>query len=105
MNWTFTNLLIQVITGILGGHLAASVMPEYGFGAFGHTVIGALAGGLSGYFLQALAGTLVTASGSLTPPTAVEEAVVQGVTGAVTGGILTLVVGFIKHSIDHHRPG
>jgi hypothetical protein len=33
----------------------------------------------------------------------VEQAVIQGLTGAVAGGVTMLVVGFIKHSIEEHR--
>ena|ERR1700719_633805 len=104
MTWTFTNLVIQIIAGILGGHAAATAAHEHSFGAFGHTIVGALGGALSGSFLQTFAGTVVTASGSLNEPTAVEQAILQGLTGAAAGGILTLVVGFIKHSVDHHKP-
>ena len=104
MTWTFTNLVIQIIAGILGGHAAATAAHEHSFGAFGHTIVGALGGALSGSFLQTCAGTVVTASGSLNEPTAVEQAILQGLTGAAAGGILTLVAGFIKHSVDHHKP-
>ena len=68
----------------------------------GHTIVGAIGGGVSGGFLQTFAGTVVTASGSVNEPTVVEQAVVQGLTGAVVGGITVLVAGFIKHSFDHH---
>lgn len=103
MTWTFANLMIQAVAGIFGGHAAAAAAKEHGFGALGHTIVGALGGGMSGYFLQTFAGTVVTASGSLNEPTAVEEAVLQGLTGAAAGGITTLVVGFIRHSIKKHN--
>jgi hypothetical protein len=104
MTWTVTNLIIQIVTGIVGGHAAASAAQEHSFGALGHTLTGTLGGALSGYFLQTLAGTVVTASGSLNEPTALEQGILQGLTGAAAGGILTLIVGFIKHSIDQQRP-
>jgi hypothetical protein len=44
---------------------------------------------------------LVTGSGSLNEITAVDNAVLQGLAGIAAGGCLMLVVGFIKHSIDH----
>ena len=102
MIWTFTNLVIQIIAGIFGGHAAAAAAKEHSFGALGHTIVGAIGGGVSGCFLQTFAGTVVTASGSVNEPTVVEQAVVQGLTGAVVGGITVLVAGFIKHSFDHH---
>jgi hypothetical protein len=103
MTWTFTNLAIQIIAGIFGGHAAAALIKEHGFGALGHTIVGALGGGLSGYFLQTLASTSVTASGSLTGPTAVEQFAVQSLTGLAAGGIAMLIVGFVKHSIEHNK--
>jgi uncharacterized membrane protein YeaQ/YmgE (transglycosylase-associated protein family) len=102
MTWTFTNLVIQIIAGVFGGHAAAVAAKEHNFGALGHTIMGAIGGGVSGSFLQTFAGTVVTASGSVGEPTAVEQAVVQGLTGAVVGGISVLVAGFIKHSFEHH---
>ena len=101
MIWTSTNLVIQILTGILGAHFAATAAREHGFGFFGHTLVGALGGALSGYFLQTLAVTLVTGSGSLNEIRAVDNAVLQGLAGIAAGGCLMLVVGFIKHSIDH----
>jgi cation transporter-like permease len=101
MTWTSTNLILQVVAGILGGHAAAGVTRDYGFGALGHTISGALGGGLSGYFLQTLIGTFVTGAGSSTEPTAVDQALIQGLTGAVAGAIVTLGIGFVKHSLPH----
>jgi uncharacterized membrane protein YeaQ/YmgE (transglycosylase-associated protein family) len=101
MIWTSTNLVIQILTGVLGAHFAATAARDYGFGFFGHTLVGAIGGALSGTFLQTLAVTLVTGNGSLNDIRAVDNAVLQGLAGIAAGGCLTLVVGFIKHSIDH----
>ena len=101
MIWTSTNLVIQILTGVLGAHFAATAARDYGFGFFGHTLVGAIGGAASGYFLQTLAVTLVTGNGSLNDIRAVDNAVLQGLAGIAAGGCLTLVVGFIKHGIDH----
>jgi len=105
MTWTLSNLLIQIVTGIVGGHVAAAAAHEHSFGALGHTIVGAIGGGLSGVFLQTFAATVVTASGSVNEPTVVELSVLQGLTGIASGGILTLVAGFLKHAIDQHKSG
>jgi uncharacterized membrane protein YeaQ/YmgE (transglycosylase-associated protein family) len=101
MIWTSTNLVIQILAGVLGAHFAATAAREHGFGFLGHTLVGAIGGALSGYFLQTLAVTLVTGSGSLNVIGAVDNAVLQGLAGIAAGGCLMLVVGFIKHSVDH----
>jgi hypothetical protein len=101
MIWTSTNLVIQIVTGVLGALFAATAAKEHGFGLFGHILVGLIGGALSGYFLQTLAVTVVTGSGSLNDVTAADNAVLQGLTGIAAGGCLMLIVGFIKHSIDH----
>ena len=103
MTWTVTNLVIQLVAGILGGNAAAVMAHEHSFGVFGHTLAGAAAGALSGYFLQTLAGTVVTGSGAANVPDPVTQWILQGLTGFAAGAILTLIVGFVKHSIDQNK--
>jgi hypothetical protein len=97
MEWSVTNLVTQLVMGILGGHAAAVAAKEHSFGWVGHTLTGAVGGGLSGLFLQTLASTVVTASGSLAEPRPVEQLMIQGLAGAGAGAIVTLLVGFLKH--------
>src|ERR1700683_893656 len=101
MIWTSTNLIIQIVTGVLGAHFAASAAQEHGFGFIGHTIVGAVAGAFSGYFLQRLAVTVVTASGSLNEVGAADNAILQGLTGLAAGGQLGLVVGFVTLNIEN----
>ena len=92
MIWTWTNLIIQTIAGILGAHFAATAAKEHGFGFFSHTLVGAIGGALSGYFLQKVAATVVTASGSLNELSAADNAILQGLAGIAAGGCLTAVL-------------
>jgi uncharacterized membrane protein YeaQ/YmgE (transglycosylase-associated protein family) len=103
MIWTTSNLVIQIITGIIGAHFAAAAAKEHRFGFVGHTLAGAIGGALSGTFLQKLAVTVVTANGSPNEITAADNVVLQSLAGIAAGGCLTLVVGFIKHAIEQHR--
>jgi uncharacterized membrane protein YeaQ/YmgE (transglycosylase-associated protein family) len=106
MTWTIANLVIQIIAGIIGGHGAAAASKEHSFGALGHTIVGAVGGAVSGYFLQPIVGTLVNETGDVQQqPDLVTQWVLQGLAGLVAGGIFTLAVGFVKHSIDQHRVG
>ena len=103
MIWSVTNLVIQVIGGILGGHIAAVAVKDHNFGLFGHTLAGAVGGALSGGFLQTYAATLLTGAGTYNEPKFVELVILQGLTGAVAGGIAMLFFGILKHSIDQHK--
>jgi uncharacterized membrane protein YeaQ/YmgE (transglycosylase-associated protein family) len=103
MIWTTSNLIIQIVTGILGAHFAATLAKEHSFGFLGHTLTGLIAGAFSGYFLQSLAATVVTANGSLNELRPPENFMLQALTGIAAGACLTLVVGFIKHAIDTHK--
>lgn len=105
MTWTMTNLLIQLVSGILGGHAAAVAAKDHSFGFIGHSIVGAIGGALSGLFLQTLAATMVTASGSLNEPRPAEAVMLQVLTGAAAGGSAMLLVGLIKHGIDQHKSG
>jgi uncharacterized membrane protein YeaQ/YmgE (transglycosylase-associated protein family) len=106
MAWTTTNLVIQIIAGILGGHGAAVVVKEHGFGALGHTIAGAVGGAVSGYFLQTIVGTVVNATGGVQQDAdLVTQWVLQGLAGLAAAAILSLTVGFLKHSVEQHRIG
>jgi hypothetical protein len=94
MNWT-SILILQIISGVVGAHLAAMALHQYRFGWVGHTLGGLLAGALSGYFLQTIALTVVTASGSTNEPRFPEVFFVEALTGAVAGGIAMAIVGFV----------
>jgi hypothetical protein len=103
MIWTTSNLIIQIVAGILGAHFAATLAKEHSFGFVGHTLTGLIGGAFSGYFLQSLAATVVTANGSLNELRPPENFMLQGLSGIAAGACLTLVVGFIRHSIDTHK--
>ena len=99
MDWT-TNLIIQVIAGFAGAHLAATALHEHRFGWLRHSLVGLIAGGLSGYFLQEMALTVVTGSGSVNKPKLLEVAVIEALTGAIAGAIAMAAVGFLIKEIS-----
>ena len=106
MAWTVTNLIIQIIAGILGGHAAAAASKEHSFGVLGHTVAGAVGGAVSGYFLQTIVGIVVTGTGEVQQdPDPVTQWILQGLAGLAAGAIVTLAFGLLKHSIDQNRTG
>jgi hypothetical protein len=100
MAWTTTNLIVQIVAGFVGAHLISTAMHEIHFGWLGHSLVGLIAGALSGYFLQTIALTLVTGSGSLNEPRVPEVAVIEALTGAVVGGIAMAAVGMLRQGMS-----
>ena len=106
MTWTLSNLVIEIIAGIVGGHAIAAVAKEHSFGALGHTIAGALGGAFSGYFLQTLAALVVNSTGdAYQGADQVTQWFIQAMTGLVAGAILTMAIGFAKHTFAQHRLG
>ena len=104
MTWTVTNLFIEIIAGIVGAHAISAAAKEHSFGVIGHTIAGAAGGAFSGYFLQTLAATVVNSTGEVHQDAdAVTRLLLQGLMGIAAGAILTMIVGFAKHSIDQHK--
>ena len=95
MEWTTTNLTVQALAGLAGAHCAAAALQDHRFGATGHSLVGLIAGALSGYFPQIQALTVVTGGGSRNQPRVAEIFVIEGLTGAVVGGIAMAVVGML----------
>jgi hypothetical protein len=98
MNWTTTNLIVEIVAGFAGAHLAAMSLHEHRFGWVGHSLVGLIAGAMSGYFLQTIALTVVTGSGSLNETRVSDVAVIQALTGAVAGAIAMSLVGFLRNA-------
>ena len=94
MEWTLTNLVVQIVAGFLAAHGAASATHEHKFGFLGHSLVGVICGALSGYFLQTILITVVTGSGSVMAPRAADVFVTQALAGAVVGAIGMFTVGF-----------
>lgn len=97
--WTILNLVIQSVAGVFGAHIAAIVAHEHRFGFVGHSVVGLVAGVLSGLFLQRIVMTTVTATGDAMPMTALEAGIYQTVAGLVLGGMAMLAVGFLRYEM------
>jgi hypothetical protein len=106
MTWTFTNLVIEIIAGAIGGCVIAAAAKEYSFEILGHILTGALGGALSGCFLQSIAATVVDSTGDVHEASdQLTQWFVQAIAGLVAGTILTMGVGIAQHTIEQHRSG
>ena len=83
-----TALIVQLISGALGGYAAGNVAKQANLGTIGNTIVGALGGGVGGQVVF----TLLGLSGTV-------QIVSALVTGAMSGGLATLLIGFLKSKI------
>lgn len=84
-------LLIQLISGAVGGNVAGSLMKNISLGTLGNSIAGIVGGGIGGQILEQLFHTAV-AGGSLDPV----AIVTQILGGGVGGGVLMAIVGAIR---------
>lgn len=106
MEWA--NLLISLISGIVGGNVAGAALPaDKNLGALGNTISGIFGGVAGNYIMQFLG--IISAAGILGPEgtTAAAHAasnfdltsILANVgTSGVSGAILMAIVGWIKSS-------
>lgn len=92
---TLLPLIIQLVSGALGGNVAGSLLKNISLGTLGNSIAGAVGGGLGGTLLGPLltgGAPLIGAEGGLD----VMSLVSQLVSGGAGGGLATVVVGLIR---------
>ena len=89
-------LVIQVISGAVGGNAAGAVLKKFSLGTLGNSIVGILGGGLGGQLLHALGvGGSPATSGNLD----LASILTSIASGGVGGGVLLALVGLIKQAM------
>jgi hypothetical protein len=88
------SLLIQLISGAVGGYLVGSLMKDFSLGNLWNSVAGIVGGGLGGQLLGLL-GIAAGPSGSLD----IGSIIGSVASGGVGGGVLIVIVGAIKKAM------
>jgi uncharacterized membrane protein YeaQ/YmgE (transglycosylase-associated protein family) len=88
------NLIIQLISGALGGNLAGGLLKKLSLGTVFNSILGILGGGLGGQVLNSL-GFGDTGG----PSTDIGSVIGNILGGGVGGGILMVIVGAIKKAL------
>lgn len=92
---TLLPLLIQLVSGALGGNVAGSLLKNISLGTLGNSIAGAVGGGLGGTLLGPLltgGAPVLGVDGGLD----VMALLSQLASGGAGGGLLTVVVGLIR---------
>jgi len=90
-------LIIQLVSGAVGGNLAGGLMKKASLGTALNSVVGILGGGIGGQVLGmlGLGGAAAAGAGSLDIATIISQ--VAG--GGIGGGILLAIVGLVKSAM------
>ena len=91
-----TKLLIQLISGAVGGNLAGAALKKFNLGPIGNSIVGILGGGLGGQLLAWFG-----MGGAWTPASSADglnmtEIIASIAGGGVGGGVLLAIVGAIR---------
>ena len=89
------SLIIEAISGAVGGNVAGAAMKENSLGPVGNSIAGIVGGGLGGTILQMVMGTGAAGGGGLDLQSILAN--VGG--GGVGGAILMAIVGIIKNKM------
>jgi uncharacterized membrane protein YeaQ/YmgE (transglycosylase-associated protein family) len=89
------SLIIEIISGAIGGNVAGAAMKENSLGTLGNSIAGIVGGGLGGTILQSITGNVASGGGSLDLTTILSN--VAG--GGVGGAILMAVIGLIRNQM------
>lgn len=100
MTWTFANLVVQVVAGMLAGYITAVMMHQRAPTAYSHAVAGATGGFISGYFLQSIAATMMSASSKLEEPAPLESLLIQVFAGASAGGVTVRAATLLRRVVN-----
>lgn len=88
-------LIIQLVSGALGGNVAGSLLKNLSLGTLGNSITGAVGGGLGGTVLGPMltgGAAVMGADGGLDMAALLS----QVVSGGAGGGILMAVIGMIR---------
>jgi hypothetical protein len=92
-------LIIQLISGAVGGNIAGAALKQYNLGTLGNSIAGVIGGGVGAQIIGALlgggTGADVAGVGSLD----IGSIIGQIASGGVGGGILMVIVGLIKQAM------
>ena len=84
------SLIIEIISGAIGGNVAGAAMKESSLGTVGNSIAGIVGGGLGGTILQSITGNVASGGGSLDLTTILSNVAGGGVGGATLWPLLAL---------------
>lgn len=89
------SILINLISGAVGGNIAGSVMKENSLGTIGNSIAGIVGGGIGGQLLTAVMGAAASGGGL-----SMGSILGSVASGGIGGGLGLVVVGLLKSMMN-----
>lgn len=93
-------LIIQLVSGAVGGNVAGGLMKKASLGTVLNSVVGILGGGIGGQVLGMLGLGGAAAAGAATGGLDIASIISQVAGGGIGGGVLLAVIGLIKGAMS-----
>ncbi len=92
-------LIIQLVSGAVGGNLAGSLMKKFSLGTLWNSVVGILGGGLGGQLLGMIG---LDGAAAAEASTSMDLSSILGSVagGGVGGGVVMAIIGAIKNMMN-----
>jgi hypothetical protein len=96
-------LIIQLISGAVGGNIAGAAIKQYNLGTIGNSIAGLIGGGVGAQIIGALVGGGTGTDLAGADGLDIGSIIGQIASGGVGGGILMVIVGLIKQAMGGQR--
>ncbi|MCC2111313.1 MAG: hypothetical protein KDJ16_04700 [Hyphomicrobiales bacterium] len=90
MEGNLVPLIIQLISGAVGGNVAGAILKNFSLGTLWNSVVGILGGGIGGQILSSVLG--IGGGGGMD----IGSIVTQIASGGVGGGVLMIIIGIVR---------
>ncbi len=91
------SLIIQLVSGAIGGNVAGSILKNLNLGTLGNTLAGIVGGGIGTHFLESGLGVARMASDAGLDP---GQVITQLAGGGVGGGVMMVLMGLVKQAFS-----
>src|SRR5262245_34127863 len=96
MSAAIVNLIIQLLSGAVGGNIAGGLLKQWSLGPAGNSIAGIIGGGLGGQLLGLLLGG---GAGAAAGSVDLGSIVTQIIGGGIGGGVLMAIIGIVRQAL------
>jgi len=89
-------IIIQLVSGAVGGNVAGAVLKNFNLGTLGNSIAGIVGGGVGGQIINAVLGAGAVSTGAGMDLNAIISNIAGG---GVGGGVLMVIVGIIRKAL------